>query len=523
MKPRDFAELVAEQLQKLDSVDTVEVAGPGFINLKLSNHFWFDQLKTILTKKLHYGDSDMGKGEKVNVEFCSANPTGPLHIGHVRGAIFGDCSAGLLSKAGYDVTREYYINDAGAQMDKLAKSAYLRYREAMGEDIGEIPAGYYPGDYLKDVAKAIVEKDGDKWMNVDEAECHLYFRDFACKMIMDDIKKDLATAGIHFDVFTSELSIKNSGGIERAVDVLKAQDLVYVGVPEKPKSDKAGDDWEPHEMLLFRSTKFGDEADRPLARADGTYTYFMPDIAYQYDKFKRGFKRLIMTLGADHGGYVKRLTSAVETVTQGQAHLEMPLVQMVSFSKNGQPFKMSKRNGSIVLVRDLLDEIGKDVARFFMMTRKNDSQLEFDLVKVKEQSKDNPVFYVQYAHARANSVFRHAEELFGSDVMDDITNADLTLLTDEDEIALIRLLAEFPRQIEAAAAVVEPHRIAYYLNDVASAFHSLWNKGRDDVTMRFLDESKPELSKARLALLQGVCYIIASGLAIFGVEPAKEM
>ena len=523
MKPRDFAELIAGELQDLDSVDSVEVAGPGFINLKLSNHFWYDQLKTILQKKEHYGDSDMGKNEKVNVEYCSANPTGPLHIGHIRSTIFGDCIANLLSKSGYDVTREYYINDAGAQMDKLAKSTYLRYREALGEDIGEIPAGYYPGDYLKDVAKAIVEKDGDKWMHVDEAECHLYFRDFACKMILDDIKKDLADAGIHFDVFTSELAIKNSGGIERALDVLKEQDLVYMGIPEKPKSDKVGDEWEPHKMLLFRSTKFGDEADRPLARADGTYTYFMPDIAYQYDKFSRGFKRLIMTLGADHGGYVKRLTSAVNAVTQGRAHLEMPLVQMVSFSKDGQPFKMSKRNGTIVLVRDLLEEIGKDVARFFMMTRKNDSQLEFDLVKVKEQSKDNPVFYVQYANARANSVFRHAQELFGQNVMDDVIDADLTLLKDEDEIALIRLMTEFPRQIELAASVVEPHRIAYYLNDLASAFHALWNKGRDDVQMRFLDENNPPLSKARLALLQGVCYIIEAGLAVFGVKPVKEM
>ena len=523
MKPRDFAELIAEQLQQLDSVETVEVAGPGFINLKLSNHFWYDQLKTILNKKEHYGDSDMGKGEKINVEFCSVNPTGPLHIGHIRGAVFGDCIAGLLSKAGFDATREYYINDAGAQMDKLAKSAYLRYREALGEDIGEIPAGYYPGDYLKDVAKAIVQKDGDKWMNTDESECHLYFREFACKMILDGIKKDLADIGIHFDVFSSELAIRNSGGIERALNVLKEQDLVYTGIPEKPKSDKAGDDWEPHEMLLFRSTKFGDETDRPLARADGTYTYFMPDIAYQYDKFQRGFNRLIMVLGADHGGYVKRLTSAVEAITQNQARLEMPLVQMVSFSKDGQPFKMSKRNGTIVLLRDLLEEVDKDVIRFFMMTRKNDSQLEFDLVKVKEQSKDNPVFYVQYAHARANSVFRHAQEMFSNDIMNELDKADLSLLTDADEIALIRQMSEFPRQIEAAASVIEPHRIAYYLNDVASAFHSLWNKGRDDVKMRFLDENNPELSKARLALLQGVCHVIASGLKIFGVKPAKEM
>ena len=524
LKPREFAELVADELRKLDIIDNVEVAGPGFINLKLSNSFWYKQLLTILNEKENYGSSDMGKGEKVNVEFCSANPTGPLHVGHIRSTIFGDCIAGLLQKAGFYVTREYYINDAGAQMDKLAHSTYLRYREALGEDIGEIPAGYYPGEYLKDVAKAIVEKDGNKWMNVDESECHLYFRELAGKIILDEIKKDLKAAGVHdFDVFTSELAIKNSGGIERALDVLKAQDLVYTGVPEKPKSAKAMEDWEPKEMLLFRSTKFGDETDRPLARADGTYTYFMPDIAYQYDKYKRGFKRLIMTLGADHGGYVKRLTSAVNAVTEGQATLEMPLVQMVSFSKDGQPFKMSKRNGTIVLVRDLLEEVDKDVLRFFMMTRKNDSQLEFDLVKVKEQSKDNPVFYVQYAHARAYSVFRHAKEMFGTDVLNDLQKADLSLLKDESEIALIRQLAEFPRQVETAAAVVEPHRIAYYLYDLASGFHALWNKGRDDVQMRFLDEKQPELSRARLALIQGVCFVIASGLGIFGVKPVKEM
>lgn len=524
LKPRDFATLIADELAKLDIIENVEIAGPGFINLKLSNNFWYSQLLTILDEKENYGSSDMGKGEKVNVEFCSANPTGPLHVGHIRSTIFGDCIAGLLSKAGFDVTREYYINDAGAQMDKLAHSAYLRYREALGEDIGEIPAGYYPGEYLKDVAKAIVEKDGDKWMNVDESECHLYFREIAGKLILEEIKKDLKAAGVHdFDVFASELSIKNSGGIERALEVLKSQDLVYTGIPEKPKSAKAMEDWEPKEMLLFRSTKFGDETDRPLARADGTYTYFMPDIAYQYNKFQRGFKRLIMTLGADHGGYVKRLTSAVSAVTQGQATLEMPLVQMVSFSKDGQPFKMSKRNGTIVLVRDLLEEVDKDVLRFFMMTRKNDSQLEFDLVKVKEQSKDNPVFYVQYAHARAYSVFRRAKEMFGENVLDDIQSADLTLLKDESEIALIRQLAEFPRQVESAAMVVEPHRIAYYLYDLASGFHALWNKGRDDVQMRFLDENNPELSKARLALIQAVCFVIASGLGIFGVKPVKEM
>lgn len=523
LKPLDFATLIADELAKLDIIESVEIAGPGFINLKLSNSFWYGQLMTILNEKENYGSSDMGKGEKVNVEFVSVNPTGPMHVGHVRGAVFGDALAGLLQKAGYDVTREYYINDAGAQMDKLARSAYLRYREAMGEDIGEIPEGYYPGEYLKDVGQAIAQKDGDKWMNVPQTDCHQYFRQFAGDWMMNLIKKDLEKVGIYFDVFSSELAIKNSGGIERALDVLKSQDLVYTGVPEKPKSAKAADDWEPKEMLLFKSTKFGDEADRPLARADGTYTYFMPDIAYQYNKFQRGFKKLVMVLGADHAGYVTRLKSAVKAITQNQASLDIQLVQMVSFSQNGEPFKMSKRAGTFVLFSDLLEEIDKDVVRFFMLTRKSDSQLDFDLVKVKEQSKDNPVFYVQYAHARAYSVFRHAKEMFGEDILNNLQDADLSLLKDESEVALIRQLAEFPRQVESAAMVNEPHRIAYYLYDLASGFHALWNKGRDDVQMRFLDENNPELSKARLALIQAVCYVIASGLGIFGVKPVKEM
>ena len=523
MKPREFAELVVEKMMQLPTVEKAEIAGPGFINLTLSADFWREQLKTILIQKEHYGDSDMGAGEKVNVEFCSVNPTGPLHVGHVRGSVFGDILSGLLSKAGYDVTREYYMNDRGVQMDKLAKTAYLRYREALGEDIGEIPEGCYPGEYMKDVAALIVERDGDKWMSVDESECHLYFRDIACDIIMGFIRKDLEKVGIHFDVFASEKEIANSGGIEKVLSVLKEADLVYTGVLEKPKSAKATDDWTPQEMLIFKSTEFGDEADRPLARADGTYTYFLPDIAYQYNKFERGFKRLIMVLGADHGGYVKRLTSAVNAVTHGQASLEMPLVQMVSFSQNGEQLKMSKRKGTIVLFSDLLDQIDKDVVRFYMATRKADTQLDFDLVKVREQSKDNPVFYVQYAHARAYSVFRKAEAMFGGDILAGLENADLSLLEDADEIALMRLLSSFPKQVETAASVCEPHRIAYYLYDLASAFHALWNKGRDDVKMRFLDENNKALSVARLALINGVTNVISAGLQIFGVEPVKEM
>lgn len=523
LNPRAFAELLMGQLSKNASIEKAEVAGPGFINLKLSNAFWGDQLLEILTQKSHYGESKMGANEKVNVEFCSVNPTGPLHVGHVRGAIFGDALAGLLEKAGYDVTREYYMNDRGAQMTKLAKTAYLRYREAMGEDIGEIPEGYYPGNYLKPVGESIAKTDGDKWMDKPETEWLEYFQTVAGQMMMDLIRRDLSKAGIKFDVFASEKAIAESGGINQALDILKSRQLVYKGLLEKPKSAKAPEDWEPQEMLIFKSTEFGDEADRPLARADGTYTYFMPDIAYQYDKYKRGFKKLIMVLGADHGGYVTRLKSAVNAVTEGQASLEMPLVQMVSFSQDGKPLKMSKRAGTIVLFSDLLDEVDKDVIRFFMVTRKNDSQLDFDLVKVKEQSKDNPVFYVQYANARANSVFRHAVQMFGADVLENLETADRTLLTDEAELGLMKLLAAFPRQVELAAESNEPHRIAYYLYDLASAFHGLWNKGRENVQMRFLDEENKELSRARLALIMAVTYVIESGLSIFGVVPAKEM
>ncbi len=523
MKPRDFALLLTEELQKLSSVETAEVAGPGFINLKLSNAFWYQQLLNVLREKEHYGDSDMGGGQKVNVEFVSVNPTGPMHVGHSRGAIFGDALAGLLQKAGFDVTREYYMNDAGAQVDKLARSAYLRYREAMGEDIGEIPEGYYPGDYLKPVGAYIAQKDGDKWMQVDEEDCHDYFREIAVQKMMELIKADLDLLGIHFDVFASERAIKESGGIEKALDILKKRGLIYQGVLEKPKSAKAPEDWEPQEMTIFKSTAFGDEADRPLMRSDGTYTYFTPDIAYQYDKFARGFKKLIMVLGADHAGYVTRLKSAVKAVTNGEADLDIKLVQMVNFTQNGQPLKMSKRAGTFVSFADLIDQIGKDVARFFMLTRKNDSQLDFDFVKVKEQSKDNPVFYVQYAHARAHSVFRHAVEMFGEDVLSGLETADVTMLTDESEIALIRMLAAFPRQVELAAEANEPHRIAYYLYDLASEFHALWNKGRDHVQMRFLDENNKDLSRARLALIMAVTYVIAAGLSIFGVVPAKEM
>ncbi len=519
LNPRAFAEKILPALSENENFKSVEVAGPGFINIFLSDSFWQNQLKDALNSGIHFGNSDIGKGEKVNIEFCSANPTGPIHVGHSRMTIFGDCLSNLLQKAGYDVSREYYMNDRGVQIDKLAKSAYLRYREAMGEEI-VIPEGCYPGDYLKAVGEYIAQKDGDKWMNVPPEEYLDYFKTVSVEQMMNMIKKDLDLIGVHFDYFASEKKIAESGGIEEALKILSDKGLIYKGVLEKPKSRKALEDWTPQEMLLFKSTEFGDDSDRPLARADGSYTYLAPDVAYEFDKYKRGFKKLIMCLGADHSGYVTRLKSALSALTDNDAQLDCMMCQIVNFTENGKPIRMSKRAGNIVLFSDLIELIGKDVARFYMMTRKIDSQLDFDLVKVREQSKDNPVFYVQYAYARSNSVFKHAQELFGSVNTD---NADLSLLDGEVELSVIKKIAEFPRLIEQSALVNEPHRIAYYLYDLASIFHGWWNMGREDVELRFLDEKRPELSLARLALIKGVMTVIESGLAVFGVEPSKEM
>ncbi len=522
MKPRDMAELLTSRLGKNPFVETTQIAGAGFVNMRLSNSFWTRQLETILKEGIHYGDSSMGNGEKVNVEFTSANPTGPLHVGHSRGAVFGDALSSLLQKAGYDVTREYYINDAGAQVAKLARSAYLRYLEALGQNIGEIPAGLYPGEYLKKVGVKIAEKDGNKWVDVAEEEYLPYFKKVSTDLMMDMIKEDLALAHIHFDVFSSEKAIAESGAVEKVMDFLDKEGLIYQGVLEKPKGAKAADDWEPHEMTIFKSTLFGDEVDRPLRRSDGSYTYFTPDIAYQLDKYKRGFKKLIMVLGADHAGYVARMKAAVKAVTKADAEIDFLLCQMINFTENGQPVKMSKRAGTFVTFKDLLDEVGTDVVRFYLLTRKQDSQLDFDFVKVKEQSKDNPVFYVQYAYARGTSVKRLAEETFGQTADELIKTADLSLLK-EEELSVVRLLSLWPRQVEMAALAYEPHRLAYFLFDVASLFHGLWNKGREDASKRFIDPKNKELSKARLALVSGVMTVIESGLAVFGVAPAEEM
>lgn len=524
MNPKQLAEQLAERLKAHPDIVSVDVAGPGFINLRLSESFWRNQLSSVLKAGTDWGNSDLGKGRKVNVEYVSANPTGPMHIGHARGAVVGDALAAVLEKAGFDVTREYYINDAGAQVDVLARSVHLRYREALGEEIGPIPEGLYPGDYLVPVGNWLAKEHGDKWQRSAESEWLAPFRLFAVEAMMDMIRDDLAALGVKHAVFTSERAMVEAGEVDKALASLEARGLIYVGVLEPPKG-KTPEDWEPRPQTLFRATEFGDDVDRPLKKSDGSWTYFASDIAYHKQKFDRGFPMMIDVWGADHGGYVKRLQAAVKAITEGRGALDVKLCQMVNLMKNGEPYKMSKRAGTFVTLRDLTREVGKDVVRFIMLTRKNDAHLDFDLDKVLEQSRDNPVFYVQYAHARASSVARHAADLFpGRDLSDAALAAvDLSALADADEIAVMRKLAAWPRLIESAAESHEPHRVAYYLAELAAAFHGLWNRGRDEAELRFLIGEKPDLSLARLALVRAVALVVASGLKVFGVEPVLEM
>ncbi len=522
-KPRDIAMLLSEKLETIDYIEKVDIAGPGFVNLRLKASFWEAQLKDILLSGTSYGSSDLGNGKKINIEYVSANPTGPMHIGHSRGAIFGDALASLMQKAGFDVTREYYVNDAGSQIDVLARSLHMRYREAHGENIGEIPAGLYPGEYVKDAAKKLVACDGDKWLGKEEDEFLLPLRVFAVGAMLEMIKEDLAAIGIKFDVFFSENEMIKRGDVKKAIDELSQQGLLYEGVLEPPKG-KLPDDWEPRPQTLFKASEFGDDVDRALKKSDGTYTYFASDIAYHEDKYKRGYKHMIDVWGADHGGYVKRMKAAIKAFSNDEAELDVKLCQMVNLLDNGAPVKMSKRAGKFVTLRDMIDAVGKDVMRFIMLTRKNDAQLDFDLTKVLEQSKDNPVFYVQYAHARCHSVLRKGEEILNKKLSaNELAEADFALLSDESEMAIIKFMSQWPRVIEGAAENSEPHRIAYYLGDLAAMFHGLWNKGRDDVQLRFLDESNLELTKARLALVIAIAGVVASGLEVFGVEPVKEM
>jgi arginyl-tRNA synthetase len=499
-------------------------ARPGFINIRLNPEVWHAQLRAILRAGTAFGDSPSGNGERVNVEFVSANPTGPMHVGHGRGAVVGDALAKLFAKAGFKVQREYYINDAGAQVDVLARSAHLRYREALGEAIGAIPEGFYPGEYLAETGRALAERDGRKWLDRPEAEWLCPVRDFAVEQMMALIRADLAALGVRHDLFVSERELVEKGAIDECLAALEGRGLIYQGILEAPKG-KLPDDWEPREQTLFRATNFGDDVDRPLKKSDSSWTYFAADIAYHRDKFRRGFKNLIDVWGADHGGYVKRMQAAVRAVTAEAATLDVKICQLVNLFDKGVPVRMSKRAGTFVTLREVVDEVGKDVFRFIMLTRRNDQPLDFDFAKVTEQSKDNPVFYVQYAHARACSVMRHAvEQLPGEDLSDAaLSDVSLDRLSDPSEIALIRQLAGWPRLVEGAAEAHEPHRIAFYLQEVAAQFHVLWNKGKDEATLRFILAADPQLTRTRLALVRGVAIVIASGLAVFGVEPAQEM
>jgi arginyl-tRNA synthetase len=522
-KPRDIAELLAPKLEGLDAVESVEIAGPGFINLRLSAAFWQGQIEAILNAGTGFGASDMGGGQPINVEYVSANPTGPLHVGHTRGAVFGDALANLLSKAGFSVTKEYLINDAGGQIDVLARSAYLRYREAHGQDIGAIPEGLYPGDYLVPVGENLKEKYGDKWLGAPESEWLGPIRDVATAAMMDLIRADLAALGVEQEVFFSETTLHKTGRIAEVVEELRARGHIYEGVLEPPKGKKP-DDWEPREQTLFRATDFGDDVDRALQKSNGDYTYFAADIAYHYDKYQRGFKNMINVWGADHGGYVKRMQAAVKGLAD-DGDLDVKICQLVRLYRDGVPFKMSKRSGNFITMRDVVNEVGRDVTRFIMLTRKNDAPLDFDFAKVTEQSKDNPVFYVQYAHARIFSVVGKAEAAFpGLDTSDTaLAKADLTRLAHASEIQIIQQCAQWPRLVEAAAEAHEPHRISFFLYDLASEFHTFWNKGNDDPSLRFIIEGDQEITKARLALIRCVALIIASGLEMLGVKPVEEM
>ena len=503
---------------------TAMAVRPGFLNIRLSPEVWHAQLRAILRAGRAFGDSTLGGGERVNVEFVSANPTGPMHVGHGRGAVVGDALAALLEKAGFRVEREYYINDAGAQVDILARSTHLRYREALGEAVGPIPEGFYPGEYLIDTGRELAGRDGAKWLGRPEAEWLGPVRDFAVTRMMALIRGDLASVGVRHDLFVSERALVEEGAIDACLALLDARGLIYSGVLEAPKG-KLPDDWEPRAQTLFRATQFGDDVDRPLRKSDGSWTYFAADIAYHHDKFRRGFCNLIDVWGADHGGYVKRMQAAVRAVTEDRAALDVKLCQLVHLFDKGAPVRMSKRAGTFVTLREVVDEVGRDAFRFIMLTRRNDQTLEFDFAKVTEQSRDNPVFYVQYAHARAASVMRHAAEELPDDDLSDaaLCGAALDRLSDPAELALIRQLAGWPRLVEGASEAHEPHRIAFYLQEVAAQFHTLWNKGKDEASLRFLVAAEPDLTRARLALVRGVAIVIASGLAVFGVEPAEEM
>ncbi|MEE4237515.1 MAG: arginine--tRNA ligase [Anderseniella sp.] len=525
MPPRDIAAALCEALKAHDDVAAAEIAGPGFVNMRISAAFWPGFIRAVLSAGEGFARSTMGEGHKVNVEYVSANPTGPLHVGHCRGAVFGDALANLLAFTGHEVTREYYINDAGSQIDVLAQSVLLRYREALGEMIGDIPSGLYPGDYLVPVGKALAEEFGGGLLDKSEAECLALIKERAIDAMMAMIREDLAALNIRQEVFFSEKSLHDSGQIRKTVEKMREQGLVYEGRIPPPKG-QLPEDWEDREQTLFRATDYGDDIDRPLMKSDGSYTYFAADVAYARNKIERGFDELVYVLGADHGGYVKRLQAVARALSGGRVRADALLCQLVKLYRGGEPFKMSKRAGDFVTLRDVVDEVGSDVVRFMMLTRKNDAPLDFDFQKVTEQSRDNPVWYVQYAHARIGSAFARAGEEFGPDVLENLDILDdstLELLGDETEQRLLQLMAGWPRAVEMAAHNREPHRLAFYLYDIAAEFHSYYNKGKDQPQLRFILPNQVHLTRARLALLQMIRYALASGLHILGVRPVHEM
>ena len=523
-KPREIAEMLAARLEDHADLRSVEVAGPGFVNLRLADEFWRARLTELLANGPGYGADDIGRGRPVNVEYVSTNPTGPLHVGHARGAVVGDALANLLAHMGFAVTREYYVNDAGAQVDTLARSVHARYREACGEAIGTIPEGLYPGDYLVPVGAALAARDGKRWLDEPESVWLPEVRDFAIDAMMDLVRADLDALGVRHDVFRSERALVDEGRVDDAYATLEAAGLIYSGVLEPPKG-KRDEDWEPREQSLFRATAFGDDSDRPLRKSDGSWTYFATDIAYHRDKVERGFTDLIDVWGADHGGYVKRMKAAVSALSDDAATLDVKICQMVKLLDGGEPVAMSKRAGRFVTLREVVDEVGRDVVRFIMLTRRNDAPLEFDLRRVTEQSRDNPVFYVQYAHARACSALRRGAEVVpeAALVPAALARADLACLDDPAELDLIRRLCQWPRVLAGAALAREPHRIAFHLQELAGDFHLLWTRGKDDARLRFVDAERPAETRARLALISGVKLVIAEGLALFGVEPVQEM
>ena len=523
LNPRALADLLVAELVKSEKIETAEIAGPGFVNLRLAPCVWLALVPHILESGIAYGDGEAGG--KLNIEYVSANPTGPMHVGHARGAVFGDALARLLEKTGHDVLREYYINDAGLQVDVLARSALLRMREAQGVDIGEIPEGLYPGDYLVPVGEKLAAEHTDLADKPDDEQVAIA-KSVALPMMMDMIREDLAALGVTHAYFCSEQSLHDNGAVDKALEVLESKSLIYQGVLETPKGKEPPPDWEPQPQTLFKSSEFGDDSDRALKKSDGAWTYFAPDIAYHYAKMQRGYSEMIDVWGADHIGYIKRMQSAVKAITDGAGALEVKVCNLVKLIRGGEPVKMSKRAGSFITLREVVDEVGKDAVRFMMLTRKNDAPLDFDFDVVKDKSRDNPVFYVQYAHARICSVLRNAKEAgFDEAALADsaLAKADLSLLKDEAELGLIRNLSHYPRMLASAAQAREPHRVAFYLMDLAAAFHALWNLGKERLDLRFIQEDDRDGTLARLALIRATATVIASGLDVIGVTPEEEM